>query len=372
MQGNINKVTPYYLNHLQNNAEMLTKGGWSRPKQFSHPDEEVNTVRNHVGLIDAHSMGKFRVIGADAFEFMQTLSTNDLNRAEIGSLSIYTCLCNHSGGIVDDVVIYPLSKNELFFITNTLSRQRVSDWLNQMKLELNSDVHILDTTNLDAYLAIQGPKSKALVNEILNGESNLPYFGFKNVEVYGVKTLLARTGYTGEYGYELIYPSEYGFEMWNKISEVGEKYGLKPIGGIAIQKLRSEKSYRSHGNDMTIENNPIEMGLGWTVRFEKEYFIGKESLEEIKKSNNNDLFVGFECEVDEAISVPANKYFDGNRAGKITTSYYSPTLNKVIAMGLISRDFADASHFSLDNSNESNLRKVEIPFYDPKGEKCKG
>ncbi len=362
------RVTPYYQNHLESGAEMMLKGGWLRPAKYTSTETEVNNTRRDIGIIDAHSMGKFEISGRDAFSFMQYLITNDLNKIKQGRGGIYTCLCNENGGVIDDVVVYFIDRENFYFITNTLSVSRVDEWIRCVAKKNNFNVHIQNSTNSIAYLALQGPKSPLMINLLFgsNGVS-LNYFEFTKINLENVPVLLARTGYTGEIGYELNFPSEFGYVIWKYLLEKGKPYGITPVGGLAVQVLRIEKAYLSHGTDMSVDNNPFEVGLGWTLSFTKGDFLGREELLLIQKNGVTKKLFGFEIESCAKECQKGNPIFcKGNYAGYITSCCKSPTLNKIIALGFIEKPYWEDNHFALKGDALSILKKVNTPFYDNK------
>jgi len=366
------RVTPYYPHHVARGAKMMEKGGWIRPFVFTDPYEEVINTRQNAGLIDAHSMGKFRVVGRDAFSFLQYVMTNDLSKISEGR-GIYTCFCSETGGIVDDVIVYWISNAEFYFITNTLSRERVGQWLATVKTTSKFDVHVFDETNTTGYLAIQGPRSAALMAALFGEDVlHLKYFDFYNTHLNNVATMVARTGYTGEFGYELIFPSEFGYSIWGYLLEIGENYGLRPVGGNAIQILRTEKSYRAHGTDMDVATNPYEMGLGWTVALKKDNFLGKDALLKIKTEGTTREFAGFEIHGDiTTITKGTRLTVKGTPAGYLTTCYFSPTLDKNLAMGFRDREYDDIVEFTVDGVKDTTAHLHRMPFFDPKGSRLK-
>ncbi len=365
------RVTPYYTHHVALGAKMMEKGGWIRPSVYTSTEEEVLNTRNNVGIIDVHSMGKFEVIGKEAFAFMQFAMTNDLNNIEKGKQGIYTCFCNDEGGIVDDVVVYYISDERFYFITNTVSRDRVGPWLKELLMRTGYNAHVIDVTNATAYLAIQGPKSRQLVVDLFGQEAEaLHYFEFAEFQLSNIPVLLARTGYTGELGYELNFPSEYAYQMWEYVVERGQHYGIKPVGGVAIQVLRSEKSYRSHGTDMTERNNPFEAGIQWTVKLSKPDFVGKDALQQVKNDGPSQMLKGFVVEGGSVLTKGDSILFNGQQAGVITTCYESPTLGKIIAMGYITKPFWEEGSFTVAGSHAA-LQVTTMPFYDSKGERVR-
>lgn len=358
------KTTPYYMKHLEYHAQMMEKGGWIRPLVFTSVEDEVWTTRNAIGLIDAHSMGKVVVMGEDAYRFMQYVMTNDLRRIPMGK-GIYTCLCNEEGGIIDDIVVYYVSEHSLYLITNTVSRDRVVAWLKNIGKAFR--VNIFDATNATAYLSIQGPASIKFIRELFGADISLKYFEFTNRSLGNVPVLLARTGYTGEAGFEFNFPSEYGIAVWDHLLSAGKKYGIKPVGGLAAQVLRTEKAYLSYGTDMTDANNPYEVGLGWVVRMEKEDFLGKDVLQRIKSQGVSQKFRGFEVAADIELEKGTPLYADGEKVGFITTSYYSSTLGKRLAMGYVSVHASHLQTFAPGLQQEAIVHLAPTPFFDPQG-----
>ncbi len=358
------KTTPYYMRHLEHGAQMMEKGGWIRPLVFTSVEDEVWTTRNAVGLIDAHSMGKVVVAGEDAYRFIQYSITNDLRRISAGK-GIYTCLCNEEGGIIDDIVVYYVNEHYLYLITNTLSRDRVVAWL--QKIGEAFRVNIFDATNATAYLAIQGPASIKLLLDVFKTGLPQKYFEFTNCSLGNVPVLLARTGYTGETGFELNFPSEYGIAVWDYLLSVGKTYGIKPIGGLAAQVLRTEKAYLSYGTDMTEANNPYEVGLGWVVRMEKEDFLGKNTLQRIKSQGVSQKLRGFEVTADVELEKGTPLYADEEKVGFITTSCYSPTLGKRLAMGYVSTHASHLQNFAPGPQRDAIVHLVPTPFFDAQG-----
>jgi aminomethyltransferase len=304
---------------------------------------------------------------------MQYIITNDLKKIKKGKQGIYTCLCNKDGKIVDDIIVYYLSDTHFYFITNTLSRERVLNWLNSLECLSDYCVSINDVTNTVAYISIQGPKSRKLMTSIFGQEVvGLKYFDMTFINIDNIKVLITRTGYTGELGYELHFPSEYGYSMWNYIVEHGQNLGLKPIGGQAVQVLRSEKAYRAYGTDMDISNNPFEAGLGWVVNLDKEGdFIGKSAL--VTQKNIKKKLYSFELNLKDESNLPLKgiKILANNSiAGYLTTIVKSNTLNKIIAMGYLEKKYFNETSFLIEGDLGKAI-KVDQVFYDPQGKKVK-
>lgn len=368
----IPRVTPYYLNHIEHGATMMTKGGWQRPLRFKDAEAEVLAARQTLGLIDAHSMGKFEICGPGALPFIQWITTNDVTRVEEGRGAIYTLLCNDQGGIVDDIVVYYINNNRFYFITNTMSTARVHQWVESCIERFDGPPAFLsNVTNKTAYLSVQGPRSGALMVKLFGAAvRQLKYFQFMFADLLNVPVLLARTGYTGELGFELNFPSEFGYGVWKYLLDEAVHFDGMPVGGEAVQVLRIEKGYRAHGTDMTVDNNPYEMGLGWLIRDQKGEFIGRDALIRIRGDGVSSRFVGFEAEGNYPLQNGTSLTCEnGKSAGRITSSCHSPTLDKVIALGFVARD-TEARVFRAGSGNVP-VRQVDIPFYDRAGDRLR-
>ena len=365
------RVTPYYNHHLKEGAEMYMKGGWVRPIRFKTPEEEALATRRSIGLIDGHSMGKIRVIGPDARAMMSFAMANDLTRAEVGRGAIYSCLCDENGGIVDDVVIYALADQEYFLITNTLSGPRVEKWLLTLAETYGFDAYVMNDTNKTAYLALQGPNVPELLDRFLpKSYRELKYFEFAHYQWDNVPILVARTGFTGEIGYEFCFPSEFGHDLWGRLQSLGADLGIQSVGGLGVQILRTEKSYRAYTLDMTQDDTPFEAGLGWSVRLGGHDFVGRAALEARKAQGVSSKLLGFEVNVPVSALGQDRDVFDadGNKVGRITSICDSPALAKTIAMARIDKTAWSQNKFTV---GPATLTAVQMPFLDPQGTRLK-
>ncbi|MEM3399817.1 MAG: glycine cleavage system aminomethyltransferase GcvT [Candidatus Micrarchaeia archaeon] len=323
------KKTPLNSLHKSLGAKMIEFGGWEMPVQYAGIIEEHNAVRNACGIFDVSHMGEIFVRGANAFGFVQKIITNSLSKIGVGR-AIYSPICNENGGIIDDVIVYWKAEGEFLFVVNAANTEKDYAWLIK---NADRNVEIENATDRIALLAVQGPKSQEILQKITKENlSAIPYFHSKECELGGKHTLLSRTGYTGEDGFEVFVDSPFAVEMWNEILEAGKDNGIMPAGLGARDTLRLEAGLMLYGNDMDDNTTPLEVPLKWTVSFDKE-FIGKEAL--LSKAPSKKLS-GFEL-LGKGVPRHGNEVFDadGNKIGVVTSGIFSPTLKKPIGFCFI-------------------------------------
>jgi aminomethyltransferase len=232
------KRTPFYASHVERGAEMYEKGGWVRPARYpGGPVAEHLRVRSTGGIIDAHSMGKIVVEGPRAGALLEFAATGDIIGLAVGAAR-YTCLCAQDGGVLDDVIVYRTADEAFYLVTNTLSRERV---LARLRAASDGGAHVQDVSSALAYIAVQGPATRSLLTRAgVEGELGgavLPYLTCGRYRLHGVDVLLARTGYTGELGYELNFPAEYATDVWALLCDSGAALGIEPVGAQAMMTL---------------------------------------------------------------------------------------------------------------------------------------
>jgi aminomethyltransferase len=313
--------TPFYNNHRTLNAKIVDFHGWEMPLQYTGiVDEHVN-VRKNVGLFDVSHMGRFKITGARAQEIIQNLVTNDIYKVNNGH-GLYSPMCYDDGGIIDDLIIYRMTEEDFLIVVNASNRTKDLEW---MKCHAQS-VKIEDISNETALLALQGTHSqKVLQNLVETGLGKLKQFDVINSKISGVECMIARTGYTGEDGFEIFFDSS-RIEIWDRILESGMTYNIKPAGLGARDTLRIEAGLMLYGNDMDETTTPFEVPLKWTVKLEKE-FIGKKAL--MSKEVRQKL-TGFEM-MERRVARHKNEVLlDKSVIGHVTSGTFSPTLNKSI------------------------------------------
>ncbi len=331
------KKTPLNQIHKDLGARLIDFGGWELPVQYSEIIEEHEAVRKKCGLLDVSHMGEFSFKGKEALDNLQYLVTNDIARLEIGQ-ALYTPMCYADGGIVDDVLVYHLDKEEFLMVVNASNIKKDFEWITQ---KIKGEVKVENLSDNYAQLALQGPESKNLLKHLTTIDLDaLKYYWFERGQVAGKEVILSRTGYTGELGYEIYLSPTAAVFVWNKIMECGKEYGLLPIGLGARDTLRLEKKYCLYGNDIDETRHPLEAGLSWTVKFSKGSFIGYEPLLKYKEDGYQNKLVGFKL-IDRG--VPRHGYrieAQGEEIGVVTSGSYSPSLNENIGLGYVRKDKA--------------------------------
>ncbi|MFH1471234.1 MAG: glycine cleavage system aminomethyltransferase GcvT, partial [Candidatus Micrarchaeota archaeon] len=280
------KKTPFYDMHVALGARIVPFAGWEMPVQYKGLIEEHLATRTACGLFDVSHMGEVFVTGQHAFDQVQNLITNDLNKIAPGK-AIYSPMCLENGGIVDDLIAYQFSKEKFLIVVNASNVEKDFNW---MKKNLDG-VEVVNRSDEYAQLAVQGPKAQAIMSGITGADlAKLGFFCFVETNVAGVDAIVSRTGYTGEDGFEIYFGRENGPAVWDAIMEAGKPHGLAPIGLGARDTLRLEAGLMLYGNDIDENTTPLEAPLKWTVSLEKE-FIGKKAILEKKPTKK---LVGFE------------------------------------------------------------------------------
>ncbi len=332
------KTTKFYPIHQKLNAKIVDFAGFKMPIQYSSIIEEHKTVRSNVGVFDVSHMGEIIIKGDNALDFVQYVTTNDAAVLTNGRVQ-YSLMCYEDGGIVDDLLVYRINQNEYMFVVNAANKDKDYDWL----LRNNKyDVEIRDESDEYSLLAVQGPNSKAVLQIICDRELNLEYYHFFYARIAGIDTLISRTGYTGELGYEIYFKGdeEVALKIWESIFEAGSEYNIKPVGLGARDTLRLEMGYCLYGNDIDKSTNPLEASLGWVVKLKKNNFIGKEALLQIKENGLKRKLIPI---LSQEKAFPRHGYeitANGNIIGKVTSGTVSPIIEKAIALGYVDIDYA--------------------------------
>ncbi|MFN3386589.1 MAG: glycine cleavage system aminomethyltransferase GcvT [Candidatus Thermochlorobacter sp.] len=338
------KHTPLYHIHCKLGAKLIEFGGYEMPVQYSSIIEEHHTVRHSVGLFDVSHMGKFELKGSGAQDFLQEMLSNDVASLMPGRAQYNVMLYeNHSeipdGGIIDDLIVYCVSPVHYLLIVNASNTQKDFAWLNK---HLPNHLVLTDCTDELTLLALQGRYAEQTLQKLTRlNLSHVRHYGFVHGEVAGVEMYVARTGYTGEDGFELCFPNEFAERLWNGLLEAGKEFGIKPIGLGARDTLRLEMGYALYGHEIDETTNPIEAGLGWITKLNKPSFKGKEACLEAKANPKRKL-VGFEMS-GRAI---ARQGFEittqsGETIGKVCSGTLSPTLNKPIGTGYVALEHSE-------------------------------
>jgi len=328
----MSKRTPLYETHRALGARVIEFGGWDMPVQYSGILAEHHAVRTKAGLFDLSHMGEFEVSGPRALEVLQELVVTDVARIQLGQAQ-YSLMCYPDGGIVDDIIIYRVAEDRFFICVNATNITKDFEWMTQHN---RVQAAMVDRSDEYALIAVQGPTTLGIVQRLTSlNLIDVKRYWFTTGDVAGVPALVARTGYTGEDGFELFVAAEQAVSVWNACLDAGRSDGLLPIGLGARDTLRLEAAYMLYGNDIDAQTTPLEAGLQRLVRFEKPTFIGRDALLQQQATGIRKQFIGLS--MDEA-GIPRHGYLlwhDGQQVGIITSGTQSPSLGVGIALGYI-------------------------------------
>lgn len=323
---------PLYSHHIALGAKLGPFGGWQMPIEYpTGTVAEHQAVRTAVGIFDVSHMGKVVVSGVGAKEFVNSVLTNDLNRIGIGQAQ-YSMLCNESGGIVDDLIVYLAGEDEVRIIPNASNAVSVVAALQALAPH---SIEVIDNHLAQGIVAVQGPKSPAVM-AALGLENDLHYMAFADVVWEDASVTVCRTGYTGEVGYELVAANSVIVRLWESLLSVGADFGLVPCGLGARDTLRTEMGYVLHGQDISPDISPVEARTGWAVGWGKSEFVGREALLAQREQGPQRIAWGLSA-IDRGIPRAHMAVFNAadEPIGETTSGTFSPTLSKGIALALL-------------------------------------
>jgi aminomethyltransferase len=326
------KRTPLFDVHVKAGARLVPFGGWEMPVQYAGIVEEHRAVRRGVGLFDVSHMGEFRVEGPDALAAVQALTTNDASDLAVGQVQ-YSLLCRPDGGIVDDLTLYRLAPDRFMLTVNAANIDKDWRWVTARDA---GRARWSNASAETALIAVQGPRAEALVGRLADTDvAAIGYYRFAQGRVARAPTLISRTGYTGEDGFELYLPAEEAVHVWHALMEAGRGDGAVPIGLGARDTLRLEMKYALYGNDIDETTNPLEAGLGWVVKPAKGDFAGRAAIEAIRAAGVERRLVGL---VMAERAVPRHGYRvlkDGAPVGQVTSGTFGPSVERSIGMAYV-------------------------------------
>lgn len=348
--------------HRKNKAKMVEFAGWEMPVVYSSLKKEHNAVRENAGLFDVSHMGEIEVTGPQAVDFCQYVTTNDVRSLD-NFRAQYTIVCNENGGVLDDVIVYKISDDRLFFCINAANTDKIDKWFK--KHAKSFDAEVRNVSDRYSQIAIQGPKAGDILKSVIGEEVDaIKRFRLAFLQWEGAELMVARTGYTGEDGYEVFLPWDKGPVLWEALLEKGADQGLVSCGLGSRDTLRIEATLPLYGHEISEDINPLEAGLDKYVKLDNDDFIGKEKLDKINKSGADRKLIGFEM-TDRGIPRSNYRiYNDGHEVGYVTSGTLSPTLNKSIGLGLVRSDAGVNGEISVEiRGKRRKARLVEIPFY---------
>ena len=357
--------TPLHDAHRELGARLVPFAGYEMPVQYTSIIDEHRTVRTAVGLFDLSHMGEIEVRGDEAVAFLRYALVSDPGALEVGQAQ-YAMACREDGGIIDDLICYRLEDERFWIVCNASNRAAVLAHLEALLVRGDFGATLEDRSERTALVAPQGPNAASLLSQITDTDLEaIGNYRSSSGTVAGVECLVARTGYTGEDGFELFCDARRARLLWDAVVAAGEGHGLRPCGLGARDTLRLEAGMPLYGNELTLETNPFEVNLGRVVKLEKGEFVGRASLQAIQQTGPARKLIGLQM-LDNAIPRAGYAVHAGGRAvGHVTSGTLSPTLGTKIAMALVPAELA-----GIGNEFEVVVRErpyraeqVKLPFY---------
>jgi aminomethyltransferase len=352
--------TPFYDIHKSLGAKIVNFHGWEMPLHYTGIIDEHINVRTNAGLFDVTHMGRFEIKGQHSYACLQELITNDLEKLA-DRQALYSLMCHEDGGIVDDIIVYRLHSNHFLVVVNASNRSKDFDWISNH----SKSAQVEDISDRTGLLAIQGPQACAALQKVVKPDlRSIKPFHVVEADIDGIECMLSRTGYTGEDGFEIFFDSS-RIEIWSKLMQHAEKFGIKPSGLGARDTLRLEAGLMLYGKDMDEDTTPLEVPLKWTISFDKkEEFIGKKTL---ANSHPSRKLVGFEV-LEKRIAREGSKILmNGLEVGFVTSGSFSPTLRKFIGFCFVPADVSQDQSIQIDIGGKQYEAKVtSTRFYKRK------
>ena len=324
--------TSLYNQHVTQNAKIVPFAGYYMPVSYGKIGDEYNAVRHSCGVFDVSHMGQIQITGDDAEVFLQYLTINNVEKITNYEAQ-YSAMCDEEGNLIDDLIVFKFSKTDYMIIVNASNKIKVLNWI---KLYINNYSVILDDLNINySLIALQGPKSRTILNKISNKELDISFYHLQKLKLLNYNIILSRTGYTGELGYEILGSHDAIKELWDYFMN----NDVKPTGLAVRDILRMEMKYCLYGNDINEKTNPLDAGLSWITDFNKENFLGKEQLLNIKTIGCKRKLFGFKM-LDKAIPRKGYIiYIDNISVGEVTSGTHSPSLSNGIGLGYIKSNY---------------------------------
>ncbi|VAW75023.1 Aminomethyltransferase (glycine cleavage system T protein) [hydrothermal vent metagenome] len=355
--------TPLYEQHLSAGGKMVDFAGWEMPINYGSQVQEHHKVRQDVGMFDVSHMTVVDFEGQAAREFLRVLLANDVNRLKESGKALYSCMLNESGGVIDDLIVYFLHDEWYRMVVNAGTREKDMAWIKQQAKDYN--LTVTERPEL-AMIAVQGPNAEKHLTTVLSTDakaiSSLTPFNALDLDDY----FIARTGYTGEDGFEIILSAAAAVKLWDGLTASG----VPPIGLGARDTLRLEAGLNLYGHDMDDSISPLEAGLGWTIAWEpaERKFMGREALESIKKNKPKTKLVGLVLEGKGVIRDHQKVVVAGLGDGKITSGSFSPTIGRSIAFARVPAGSKEAVSIEI-RGKLASAKIVKVPFVR-KGKVC--
>jgi aminomethyltransferase len=343
---------------------MVPFGGWEMPLEYSGITDEHLAVRTRAGLFDVSHMGEIEVAGKDAVAAMQRIVCSDPGQLRVGQAH-YTGLLTPAGTFLDDLIVYRMAPAHFMLVVNASNTAKDFAWISE-QVRATGEAAAIDSSSRYALMALHGPASAGVLQALTGVElSDIPPFGFAHGEVANARATIARTGYTGEDGFEIFVPPNTADRVWQAILEAGRPADVIPAGLGARDTLRLEAGMRLYGNDIDESTSVLEAGLGWTIDWTNERFIGRDELREQNDKGVSRKLVGFEM-IDRGIARHGYPVvLSGKPIGVVTSGTQTPFLKKAIGMAYVPIDVSKVgTEIEIDvRGRAARARVVRLPFY---------
>ncbi|WP_299169441.1 glycine cleavage system aminomethyltransferase GcvT [uncultured Arthrobacter sp.] len=366
------KQTALYAQHQELGAAFTDFGGWQMPLKYRSELEEHHTVRRAAGIFDLSHMGEVMVSGPQAAEFLNYALVGNMAIMAVGKAK-YSLICNENGGVIDDLITYRLAEDQFLVVPNASNSDTVAAELQQRSADF--DVTVEDQSEDTALIAVQGPNAEAILLAMApaadqDAITSLKYYAAVRVELAGQPVLLARTGYTGEDGFELFIENAQAVQLWKAVTEAGTDHGLAPCGLASRDSLRLEAGMPLYGHELGLETNPFEAGLGGVVSLKKtENFVGRSVLEPLKSETPARKLVGLQGNGRRSARAGYDVVSDGQTVGTVTSGLPSPTLGFPVALAYVDTALSEpGTELQVDlRGRPEGFTVVGLPFYKRPG-----
>lgn len=353
------KRTALFDEHVKLGAKIVPFAGWEMPIQYSGIIDEHKTVRDKVGIFDVSHMGQIFISGKDVVSFLQSIVPQNIAKLK-DNKAVYCQFTKEDGGMVDDLIVYKLEDEKFLLIVNASRIDEDYNWIVQNKN--NYDVNIDNQSDHYSVIALQGKHATDMLNDLGITQNKQPErFSIKEIVILGQHILVARTGYTGEDGFEIIVKNSIAEVAWKELLKIGQKYGIKPIGLGARDTLRLEASMLLYGQDMDETTTPVEASLVWSIPKDKqEDYIGKSVIQKQLSEGTEKQLIAFKM-IDKAIPRHNYEIFkDGEKVGDVTSGGVAPSLNVNIGLGYVKSCLKLSTHDTIDIKIRDRFQKAEI------------
>lgn len=351
----MSKQTSLFHIHEGLGAKMIPFAGYDMPVRYTGDKQEHLTVRQAAGMFDVSHMGEFIIRGPKALELIQKVTSNDASKLRPGKAQ-YSCLPNHEGGIVDDIIVYHIREDQYMIVANASNIEKDWNWISETNESVGAEM--IDVSEQTSLLAVSGPKAEAVVQKLTDWDLSAlgTYECIKGTFHGAEKSLIATTGYTGERTFEIFLYNDQAERIWHELIDAGQEHGLIPTGLGARDTLRLEMGYMLYGNDINDTTSPLEAGLGWITKLKKGEFNGSAAISKLKAEGLKRKLVAFKL---QERGIPRRDYEivkDGEVLGTVTSGSMSPVTGEGIGMGYVPIEQA-----TVGNEIAIRIRNKEVP-----------